>query len=54
MLPGMGTVVAARPAACIGDRQRLLQREVEQLVVDARHAWEPRAIAELFADAPNR
>ena len=33
--PGIGTVVAARPAARAGDRQRLLQREVEQLVVEA-------------------
>ena len=33
--PGIGTVVAARPAARAGDRQRLLQHEVEQLVVEA-------------------
>jgi len=33
--PGIGTVVAARPPARAGDRQRLLQREVEQLVVEA-------------------
>ena len=33
--PGIGTVVAARPAARAGDRNRLLQREVEQLVVEA-------------------
>jgi GntR family transcriptional regulator len=33
--PGIGTVVAARPAARAGDRQRLLQSEVEQLVVEA-------------------
>ena len=32
---GVGTVVAARPAARAGDRQRLLQHEVEQLVVEA-------------------
>ena len=31
----MSTIVAARPAARAGDRQRLLQREVEQLVVEA-------------------
>jgi hypothetical protein len=30
-----GTVVAVRPAARAGDRQRLLQQEVEQLVVEA-------------------
>ena len=33
--PGIGTVVAARPAARAGDRQRLLAHEVEQLVVEA-------------------
>jgi DNA-binding transcriptional regulator YhcF (GntR family) len=33
--PGIGTVVAARPTARVGDRQRLLQHEVEQLVVEA-------------------
>src|SRR5207237_9503471 len=33
--PGIGTVVAARPPARAGDRQRLLQHEVEQLVVEA-------------------
>jgi len=33
--PGIGTVVATRPAARAGDRQRLLQHEVEQLVVEA-------------------
>ena len=33
--PGIGTVVAAHPPARAGDRQRLLQREVEQLVVEA-------------------
>jgi len=33
--PGIGTVVAAGPPARAGDRQRLLQHEVEQLVVEA-------------------
>ncbi len=33
--PGIGTVVAVRPAARAGDRRRLLDREVEQLVVEA-------------------
>ena len=33
--PGIGTVVARRPSARAADRQRLLQREVEQLVVEA-------------------
>lgn len=33
--PGIGTVVSARPAARAGDRRRLLQHEVEQLVVEA-------------------
>ena len=33
--PGIGTVVAARPPARAGDRYRLLQHEVEQLVVEA-------------------
>jgi GntR family transcriptional regulator len=34
--PGIGTVVAVPPKARMGDRQRLLQEEVEQLVVEAR------------------
>jgi GntR family transcriptional regulator len=34
--PGIGTVVAEPPRARVGDRQRLLQQEVEQLVVEAR------------------
>ena len=34
--PGVGTVVAERPAARAGDRKRLLQDEVEQLVVEAK------------------
>jgi len=34
--PGIGTVVAVPPRARTGDRQRLLQEEVEQLVVEAR------------------
>ncbi|HEY6456548.1 MAG TPA: GntR family transcriptional regulator [Steroidobacteraceae bacterium] len=34
--PGVGTVVAVPPKARLGDRQRLLQEEVEQLVVEAR------------------
>ena len=34
--PGIGTVIAAQPKARGGDRQRLLQQEVEQLVVEAR------------------
>jgi GntR family transcriptional regulator len=33
--PGVGTVVAELPKARTGDRQRLLQEEVEQLVVEA-------------------
>jgi GntR family transcriptional regulator len=36
MHPGVGTVVAVPPKARFGDRQRLLQDEVEQLVVEAR------------------
>ncbi len=36
MHPGIGTVVAVPPKARPGDRQRLLQQEVEQLVVEAR------------------
>jgi len=35
VLPGIGTVVAQRPEARAGDRKRLLQHEVEQLVVEA-------------------
>ena len=34
--PGIGTVVASPPKARTGDRQRLMQQEVEQLVVEAR------------------
>ena len=34
--PGVGTVVAEVPKARAGDRRRLLQQEVEQLVVEAR------------------
>ena len=34
--PGIGTVVAPRPEARAGDRQRLLKQEVEQLVVEAK------------------
>ena len=34
--PGIGTVVAAPPEARPGDRQRLLEDEVEKLVVEAR------------------
>jgi GntR family transcriptional regulator len=33
--PGIGTVVAEPPVARPGDRRRLLQQEVEQLVVEA-------------------
>ena len=34
--PGIGTVVAKPPAARPGDRQRLLQEEIEALVVEAK------------------
>ena len=34
--PGIGTVVAELPEARAGDRKRLLQQEVEQLVVEAK------------------
>ena len=34
--PGVGTVVASTPPARPGDRKRLLQHEVEQLVVEAK------------------
>jgi GntR family transcriptional regulator len=34
--PGIGTVVAVLPEAREGDKKRLLQREVEQLVVEAK------------------
>jgi GntR family transcriptional regulator len=34
--PGIGTVVAETPEPRPGDRKRLLQREVEQLVVEAK------------------
>src|SRR5262245_25152396 len=34
--PGIGTIVAAKPQARPGDKQRLLKDEVEQLVVEAK------------------
>jgi len=34
--PGIGTVVAKAPPARPGDKKRLLQEEVEQLVVEAK------------------
>jgi GntR family transcriptional regulator len=34
--PGIGTLVAEPPAARAGNRQWLLQQEVEQLVVEAK------------------
>jgi GntR family transcriptional regulator len=34
--PGIGTVVAEMPEPRPGDRKRLLRREVEQLVVEAK------------------
>ena len=35
VIPGIGTVVAETPEARAGDRRRLLQNDVEQLVVEA-------------------
>lgn len=34
--PGIGTVVAKPPTARPGDRQRLLQQQIEELVVEAK------------------
>jgi GntR family transcriptional regulator len=34
--PGLGTVIAEPPKARAGDRQRLLNQEIEQLVVEAK------------------
>jgi DNA-binding transcriptional regulator YhcF (GntR family) len=34
--PGIGTIVAAKPQARPGDRQRLLKDEVDQIVVEAK------------------
>ena len=34
--PGLGTVVAKLPQARAGDKKRLLEQEVEQLVVEAK------------------
>jgi GntR family transcriptional regulator len=34
--PGIGTVVAERPAARVADRKRLLNQQVEQFVVEAK------------------
>jgi GntR family transcriptional regulator len=39
--PSIGTVVAVRPPARVGDRRRLLQHEVEQLVVEALRVGVP-------------
>ena len=36
VMPGIGTVVAERPAPREGDRQRLLDHEVDQLIVGAK------------------
>jgi GntR family transcriptional regulator len=36
VLPGTGTVVARRPASTAAERSRLLETEVEQLVVEAK------------------
>jgi len=35
--PGLGTIVAEPPAASAADRGNLLHRELEQLVVEAKH-----------------
>ena len=35
--PGQGTVVAERPSSTAADRSNLLKKELEQLVVDAKH-----------------
>jgi len=35
--PGLGTVVADRPASTAAERSNLLKKELEQLVVDAKH-----------------
>lgn len=34
--PGLGTVIAEHPKARVGDRQRLLNEEIGQLVVEAK------------------
>ena len=34
--PGIGTVVSPTPAARAGDRRRLLQQDLEQLIVEAK------------------
>lgn len=34
--PGIGTIVAARPAARVADRRRLLKEDVERLIVEAK------------------
>lgn len=35
-MPGIGTVVAEPPPARAGERRRILEQEVEQLVVEAK------------------
>jgi len=41
VLPGIGTIVARRQPGSAGDRRRLLGREVEQLVVEAKKIGVP-------------
>jgi hypothetical protein len=36
MHPGIGTVVSQPPSARAGDKKKLLQQDVEQLVVEAK------------------
>lgn len=49
--PGKGTQVAAPPAPRSGDRQRLLNQEVEQLVVEARRVGASREEVHAAIDA---
>jgi GntR family transcriptional regulator len=53
--PGVGTVVAQPPKARAGDRKRLLEDEVEKLVVEAMRVGAgleevQRAVAETWTD----
>ena len=40
-LPGIGTVVAKPPASSVAERERLLETELEQLVVEAKKLGMP-------------
>ncbi len=49
--PGVGTIVAVAPEARAGDRKRLLDHEVEQMVVEAKRlGLELRVVVDAIAE----